>query len=164
VTRRKAAQRREVCDGTPLAVDHVRLRGGQVLLIGAQSLLDVQRALEATLRQGVRDGYPQPPRVLGLVRVIKEALAEHSEHRAQEAGTSDPGNAEVPPKPNLPTSVTSTEPVSTREAAVMLGISERQMRNLATSLGGRRVGGSWSFDREVLVDEATRRNQEGIAQ
>jgi hypothetical protein len=47
--------------------------------------------------------------------------------------------------------------ISTAEAAEMLKVSERQMRNLVSQFGGRRAGRAWVFDRALVGLEAGRR-------
>jgi hypothetical protein len=48
----------------------------------------------------------------------------------------------------------ATEWVSTREAAVLLGLSKRQAQRLAADLDGRIIGGRWVFPLTAVAEYA----------
>jgi hypothetical protein len=48
---------------------------------------------------------------------------------------------------------------NTRTAAGLLNISERQVRRIASELGGRRINRSWCFDRAAVLAAAVRRQE-----
>lgn len=52
-----------------------------------------------------------------------------------------------------------TETVSTLEAARLLGIGPRQVRNFSGRLGGHKVGGVLTFDLAAVQAEAARRKE-----
>lgn len=53
------------------------------------------------------------------------------------------------------------ESMTTTQAAVALGISPRQVRNLAPRLGGHsKPNGRWVIDRDAVTAEATKRRDE----
>ncbi len=140
--------------GEVFAAYAVRLGSCHVLLASPQSCLDVARSLQQSVSASRRQGLPAPARVLRLISLLEAELAERS------SATSATGSAEVPNEVDLPASVLSTDPATVEEAAQVLGVSARQVRNLAERLEGRKVGQTWTFDRGVLEDEATRRRQE----
>lgn len=51
------------------------------------------------------------------------------------------------------------EPISTTEAARILGRSTRQVRRIAVSLDGHRIGGAWWFDRQTVIDYRNEQNR-----
>ena len=131
----------------------VRLGSGHVLLASPQALLDVLRALQLSTAAGRRQmGLGTPPRVAHLLRLLALELDEH--RRAAEHG-----NAEVPPEPVLPTSV-EQQHIDVEEAASMLGLTPRQVRNLAPDLGARKVAGVWVLDRDAVAMAAAARHEE----
>lgn len=147
-----------VTTGGPLAVVEayaLRLGGCKLLLNSPQACLDVLRALQAAVAASDRTGLRPPARILGLIGALESELAEHQ----KAASTS--GNEELPRDLNVPRSVQPTEPADAKEAARMLGVTDRQVRNLGYRLDGRKVGGSWVFDRDLVAAEAARRQREG---
>ncbi len=131
-----------------------RLGGCCVLLASQQSCLDVLRSLQQSVAALRRQGLPAPARVTRLISLLECELAEHGRSDA-----SANGSPEVPDGGPLPVSVLSTDPAGVEEAALVLGVSPRQVRNLAERLEGRKVGRTWTFDRGALEDEATRRQE-----
>ncbi len=67
--------------------------------------------------------------------------------------TSVAGNAET----DLDVLPASSEQLDVTEAAAMLKLTTRQVRNLATDLGGVQVAGRWLFDADAIVAEVERR-------
>lgn len=129
----------------------VRLGGCRLLLASPQACLDVLRSLQAAVAASGRAGLRPPPRIVTLIAALEAELSQPA--------TGD-GNAEVPREPAVPASVQPTEPADTQEAAQMLGITARQVRNLGPRLDGRKVAGAWIFDRDQLAAEAARRQRE----
>lgn len=132
----------------------VRLGMGRVLLASPQACLDVLRSLQAAVAAAGRSGLQPPPRIVTLIAALEAELAESA---------SANGNAELPRELTVPASVQPTEPADSKEAARMLGVTVRQVRNLGPRLDGRKVAGSWIFDRDQLAAEATRRHREGAS-
>lgn len=60
---------------------------------------------------------------------------------------SAPGS---PPRPDQP----SLELIGADEAAQILDRTPRRVRQLATDLDGRRIGGHWLFDRHTVTEYA----------
>ncbi|MEW2382315.1 helix-turn-helix domain-containing protein [Micromonospora sp. NPDC047707] len=126
----------------------LRLGGGRILLSSRQACLDVLRSLQAAVSAAHRTGLRPPPRIIELIAALEAELTD--------AATAS-GSAEVPREPGVPPSVLPTEPADTKEAARMLGVTPRQVRNISHRLDGRKVGGTWVFDRDLVAAEAARR-------
>lgn len=132
----------------------LRLPGGVVVLAHPQSVLDVLRALQKLTAECRSNGTSAPARVFALIGVFDAALADHT-------ATSATTSAEVPPPPVLRQ---STKWVGVDQAARVLGISTRQVRNLAEDhLGGVKVGRSWRFDPLELEEFARYRAERSAA-
>jgi hypothetical protein len=128
-----------VTDGPQL----LRLGGGQVLLRGP-ALLAVSRLAAAGVKRwyGV-DGSTISP---GMRQILEQLAAEASEHVRGDV------RSDVPGVPSVASSeVMEPQPLSSAEAADLLGCSERHVRRIATSLGGRRDGASWTFDAAAVM-------------
>lgn len=122
-------------------------RLGEAVLLQESAVSDAAflvRVGIAALRQ--RDGIPPQPGWLSLLHELRSADLDRA---------SASGNTEVPPGRSSPE--WEPESIDTEEAARMLQISDRQVRNLASVLGGQRIGRSWAFDRGLVVAEARRR-------
>lgn len=107
------------------------------------------------LSRGTRDIWrtDSVPPSAAITRVLGEL------ERAIAAATSEEGSAELPPPPTWEELV-STGPedqLTTQEAARMLGITARQVRNLADRLGGRKIGTVLTLDRAAVEVEIARR-------
>lgn len=124
-----------------------------IVLTGPEAVLDVLRSLQESVKAVRRMGLPVPERVQHLIGLCEAEL------RAYRA-TSVAGSPELPFEPDLSES-TAEDLVDVAEAARLLGVTPRQVRNLRDQLEGRKVAGRWVFDREVLLIEADRRRQEG---
>lgn len=109
------------------------------------------RYLARAAAEGAFAGLGDPDRVLGAVRDLQRA-GEAWRRAVDEA--SDHGSTE--------TAVAATPPPSEHmgidEAAGVLGVSRRQARNLAPSLGAK-VAGRWLLDRGLVAEEARRRRE-----
>lgn len=66
------------------------------------------------------------------------------------AATGHADNETHPPEHSEPH--TTTEWITTEEAARMLGCSNRQARRLAPTLGGQLTGGRWLLDRQAVTE------------
>ncbi|WP_141561917.1 helix-turn-helix domain-containing protein [Micromonospora sp. WMMA1996] len=128
----------------------VRLGGCRLLLASRQACLDVLRSLQAAVAASDRAGLRPPPRIVTLIAALEAEMQQPS---------SPGGSAEVPREPGVPGSVLTTEPADTKEAARMLGVTPRQIRNISHRLDGRKVAGSWVFDRDLVAAEAIRRQR-----
>ena len=78
-------------------------------------------------------GQPIPA---GLKQYLQELEADSAEMSGSGPKTCDGADAN-------PT-------MGVKEVATMLNITERHVRRIATRLGGRRVNGTWVFDRDIV--------------
>ena len=107
---------------------------------------------------------------LGLkYRAMMDGCSPREHHRRllallTDAAISRPvsadGHADARQEVDLAESTRGDGPVQTDTAARMLGLTTRQVRRLADQLGGRRIGGTWVFDRAAVSAEAIRRREE----
>lgn len=126
--------------------------GGLVVLGSRQSCLDVLRSLQQSVVAMRREGLPTPSRVDGLIRLLETEIA------SDVARTSGSGSPELPQKLPVPTSSLS-DLVEVKEAAHMLALTTRQVRNFACRLEGRKVRGTWVFDRATVTAAANSRTE-----
>jgi excisionase family DNA binding protein len=125
-----------------------------VLLSGPQAVLDVLRALEGSARAAEASGYAVPQRVLALMAELRTQL------RNQRAATlASIGNAALPPVPEVSTWKPQDELISVAQAATVLGLQPRQVRNLAKAgqLPAHKVGGCWQLELTGVTAAASRR-------
>ena len=122
-------------------------RLGSAVLLQGPAVADAAYLVAVGLRAlSRRDGVAPMSRWLVLQRHLK-AVADL---------VSDTGNADLPQDHDE--APLELEDLISTEAASMLGLTERQMRNLASQLGGRRAGRrAWVFDRALVELEASRR-------
>ncbi|MCC5946912.1 MAG: hypothetical protein JJT89_00525 [Nitriliruptoraceae bacterium] len=99
-------------------------------------------------RQGRFDRLPEPDRA----RMLAAVAALHA--AAEGWRTSVVGNAETA----VVDASASSGHVDIAEAARMLNLSQRQVRNLAPDLGGVQAAGRWLLDADAVTAEAARRN------
>lgn len=106
---------------------------------------------------------PNVVRMLAMVQMPAEARAEvdaarRAIRRAAQAfeaastavdGTTETSLAEIAPL--------SSHEFDTHEAAALLGVGERRVRQLAAGGMGRRAGGRWLLDRTAVLAYAERR-------
>lgn len=71
----------------------------------------------------------------------------------------DSGSAELPQVRTPAESGIVDEEMGSETVARVLGITPRQVRNLAKHLGGRRVKSAWVFDRAAVSAEVARRSE-----
>ena len=125
------------------------LGSGQVLLRGP-AVVDVWRLAAVGARvTEQRDGIARPARVSALLAAL--------EAEARTAMSAN-GHADVRDEADeAPCAV--YDHIDTREAATLVGVSERQLRRVAGELGGRRCGRGWLFDRaQVIAYVATKKS------
>lgn len=127
-----------------------------VLLSSAQATLDVLAALDGAVRAQRSTGIPVRREVLALADTLRQHLAELTEaercRARQSAMPEEADRAAWEPTPEV---------VTVAEAAQLLGLRDRQVRNLATSgqLPGRKVAGSWQLDRTAVIGAADNRKE-----
>jgi excisionase family DNA binding protein len=97
------------------------------------------------------DGITAPPRY----RVLRDMYAETA---ADIRAASEVGSAEVPQLATV-TQSDALDLIDTKEAAKMLKLSDRQIRNLADAIGVRRLGRRFLFDRAAVEAYAHRRQE-----
>ena len=122
----------------PTTVPPVQRLGGSVLLQGA-ALLDARNLVVQGLRAAQRNGIAPNDRVLSLAQALTDA-AHMSETRHDDTLSAVP----------VAESFTTTQ-IGTKEAAQMLGCTQRQAQRLATDLDGRQLASrAWLFDRDTV--------------
>lgn len=120
-------------------VQLLRLGGGQVLLRGAAVQVVAQLAA-----LGARHWYSvDGARVSAPVQRLLDALEAEAKEHVREPVRPDVRN--TPPATSSGMS-TATQWQSSAQVATSLRCTERHVRRIATSLGGRRVGARWEFD------------------
>lgn len=127
----------------------------QGVVLQGPALIDVRRYFRAGIEaQRRRDGTEPTAAALGLLALIDAATAEYVDHLMSRAGHVEvpdpPDQAESPPA--------SPERVSTREAAVLLQLSNRQVRR-RPDLGGVKVGPTLTFDRDAVLRAVAQRSE-----
>jgi hypothetical protein len=128
----------------------IRTGSGHVLL-GGSALADVVRALKAAQHVTRGDGFGPNPRWLWLLEQLEAELAASG-------NASSPGIEELPPI--AARSLSDEQPITTREAAELLGCTARNVRGLSSRgvlESGRVVAGRMIFDRTEVVAEVLRR-------
>lgn len=98
-------------------------------------------------RQGRFDRLPEPDRNR-LLAVIAALHAAAEAWRTSVAGKAETAEVDVP---------APSGQVDITEAARMLTLTPRQVRNLAPALGGVQVGGRWLLDVDTVTAEVARR-------
>lgn len=127
--------------------DPVQRLGPAILLQGA-AVLDANYLITLGVREARRNGIPAPARILALLDALAKTAA------ATRRASAD-GHADVPDHPLPGQSVLTA--LTTKEAADMLDLSERQIRRLAPDLGGRLRHRTWTFDRGAVAAYAEHR-------
>lgn len=103
-----------------------------VLLLTGDHIAAVRYAVRVAIAARHRNGLRVPA-----------SLAELA------AAVTEPGRTDTEPEP---AQQDHTEMIDTREAAHMLGCSNRQARRLAPLLGGRIIAGRWLLDRDAILE------------
>jgi hypothetical protein len=120
------------------------LGGGQVLLRGP-ALLEVARALDWMIRVHERRDSVHASRPL---RALQQLLADEAAQVSARTFADVRSTAVV---------ASSSDMITSEEAAPMLRRSPRQVRRLAADLEGRQVAGRWLFDRATVAAVAAER-------
>ena len=132
-------------------------RLGTAVLLQSTAVRDVAFLIRVGIREiARRDGISAHQRWLHLQRQLDEAAG----NTRIAAESADDGNGQLP----IPEVAEELDPevlINTEEAALMLGLKARQVRNLATRLGARRAGRALVFDRGLIQAEARHRHQIG---
>jgi hypothetical protein len=115
------------------------------VLLQGLAVVDCWRAARLLMASTRRDGLPVPDRL----RVLETILCAEARRVMADLGCSDVPSSPAPPSLPLTT-------WTTKEAATVLGVSERRARALAPRLGGQRVGWSWQLDPVAVVAYAER--------
>ncbi|MGI8433747.1 MAG: hypothetical protein ACR2LE_03280 [Nocardioidaceae bacterium] len=125
------------------------------ILLQGSALAEVEWVLRRGAREIWRtDSVAPSSRLSALLHELKTLNARQS--ALPPAGS---GNF---PRVDDPASL-NTETVCTSEAARLIGVGPRQMRNLSGRLAGRQVGGRLVFDLAVVQAEAARRRKDSSA-
>jgi len=134
---------------TTVAVPAVQRLGSAVLLQGP-AVVDVWHLVALGVRAARRDG-------IGLARVdhLQAVLAAAAAEVRATSGTGQCDVAEVPARATCDPS----EPLSTREAADLLGLSPRQTQRMARTLDAHQLrSGRLIFDRGAVDAYLIERN------
>ena len=116
----------------------VQQLGAAVVLQGA-ALANVRRCVRLAQRVSARDG-------IRLGHWFDDLTC------ALDAAMSDLGHADVDTRPSVPQSLSTDKRIGTKEAAAMIGLSERQVRRIAASLDGNQLpSGAWHFDADAVA-------------
>ena len=134
-----------------MTIPDVQRHGNSVLLTG-QGVLAAHWLVELGAQHvSSRDGVTPSPRLRELLAVLAEAAADtRSMSRA--------GHGDVPEEVDVRSSQ-SLDPLTTKEAAVILDRSPRQVRRLAAELGAHRSGSVLTFDRAAIEAAAHARKE-----
>lgn len=117
------------------------------LLLQGPVLAEVRWVLQVGAREiWRRDSIPPSATITSLLRDLQELAAARS------------GNAEVPSPAEREALMTETR-ISTAEAAGLLGMGSRQVRNIQDRLGGRKLGGVLTLELAAVQAEAARRRE-----
>jgi len=124
--------------------------------LGAAALLQGPALAETAylLHLGIRyraniDGAVASDRQRALLRVLTDTAE----------ATLACGHADTHPPPGVAGSLTVGE-IGTAEVARVLGITPRHARRFAVDLDGRRVKGTWLFDRAAVVAYVAERRED----
>ena len=118
-------------------------RLGSAVLLQGPALAAARYAVGIAQRGRRSNGYAPSPTLTELERALEAAE----------------GRTDVPTSSVDAVSKSAlAEPVSTNEAARILGRSARQVRRIAATLDGRRIGGAWWFDRQTVTDYRNEQN------
>lgn len=120
-------------------------------VVGGPAAHVLDRIMKAPRVRRIIELLPEPLRseVAATRRAIALAAAAY-EARSVVSGRSHetPGTETAPPSPGE---------ITTREAAALLGVSERRCQQLAAGGLGRRVAGRWLLDKSAVLAYRDRR-------
>ena len=106
----------------------------RAILLSGRNLEAVAYAVRVAQRDRARNGLPRSRDLDRLAAAITQAAGGQPD---------SPEQVEV-----------QADLISCREAASILGCSERSVRRWAPGLGGQLVGGRWLVDRQAVVEHA----------
>lgn len=115
-------------------------RLGDAVLLQGRAVDAAYLAAAATIAQLSERGSPIPAPLTALLTVCRSASAGRH-------------NDDAPPP--LPA---RSEQIDTHEAARLLDRTPRSIQRIARSLDGRKVGGTWIFDRTTVLEYRTMRD------
>lgn len=119
--------------GPPTVTGPAVILSGRWLAIARQALIAAQIARR-------RNGLPESRDYAHLICAL----------------TSTASRERQPDPPDMPPS----EPMTSEQAARILGISKRQTQRIATQLGGRLIGGRWLLDPAAVQQHLEGMNHE----
>lgn len=138
---------RPVSQTQPGGVPGVQVFPGVVILTGT-ALDDANYLFAAGLREAAKNGYPTG-RLEQMREAIKQAGVARARQRASVMGVDCAycgRDDEV-----------AADTISTRDAAALLGMPLRSCQRLAKQGLGRKVGGRYVLDRDLVIAEAQAR-------
>jgi hypothetical protein len=124
-------------------IDGGAVLGGYVAILAGVGLRDLAR-------RGYFDTVPPQARADLLAAIDDlERAGRAWQNRALHDGNPETARPETGP----------SSPLSAEQAAALLDLTPRRVRQLADQLGGRRIRGRWEFDRDNVTAEAARRRE-----
>jgi hypothetical protein len=126
-----------------------------VVVLRGYSLQFVARALSSYLDDLRRDHLVLTPRLRWLREVVTREAAAGLPGPAFRAGPDRAQSNRI----DVRRAHGEAPALSTVEAAALLGVSERTVRNWAPILGGVRVGWAWRYDPGVVASIANDRQE-----
>jgi hypothetical protein len=105
--------------------------------------VNTRRAIRSLIRAHEKERIAPPPDIVALLQACDRAAAQLPS--VSESGHRD-ATSVVPLQSSL------EDNIGTREAAMILQISQRHVQRLAATLDGRRLSsGTWVFDRSAVL-------------
>ncbi|WP_299956714.1 helix-turn-helix domain-containing protein [uncultured Modestobacter sp.] len=132
------------------------LGAGGVLLTSPLAMQDVLAALDGAIRAQRGTGVQVRPEVADLRDTLARRVDAYRDEAAQRRTRQSALPQLVKQAP-----WDAAEQMTVKDAAHLLGVQERQVRNLAHSgqLGGRKVGGAWLLDARAVTVAAEDRKE-----
>lgn len=117
-------------------------RLGNAVLLQGRAVDAAYLAAAATIHQLTQKGAPIPAPLSALLSACRSASTHRHGDDAPTAPTTD-----------------STQQIDTTEAAHLLDRTPRSVQRIARSLDGRKLNGTWVFDRAAVLEYRTMRDQ-----
>jgi hypothetical protein len=122
---------------------------GDVMVLRGDALRDVYRVtLRGVQAAEIKEGIVPSRRLSSLLDVMRRIVEASAVPVAEFRGGPKPGQSEV------------SERIDTEEASRLMNFSTRWVRIRADELGGRKIAGRWTYDKDLVVAAATRSNKE----
>ncbi|MCD4525234.1 hypothetical protein [Nocardioides sp. cx-173] len=122
---------------------------GDALVLRGQALRDVYRVtLRGVQAAEVRDGISPSRRLSSLLDVMRRAVEASAVPVTEFRGGPTSAQSEV------------SERIDTEEASQLMKISTRWVRTRADELGGRKLAGRWTYDKNLVLAAATQSSKE----